>query len=75
MLRDFHFISVVIAPEEADPELIVDSYAMLALAIAFKPLKPVAGNLRQGRSGCSLRATLQVCVGATFSMLIKRAQG
>src|ERR1022692_1681636 len=47
VVRDLHVVGVPLAPHETDTVLVVDANAMLACAIAFEPLQPVARRQRQ----------------------------
>jgi len=44
IVRDFHFVSIVSAPFEANSVLIVDSYAVLPKPITVQFLQPVSGR-------------------------------
>lgn len=43
IIGDFDFVGVTIFPSEADAPLVVDSYAVLAVAVASKSFETVAG--------------------------------
>lgn len=43
IIDDFYILGPVRAPAETDPELIIDSNAVLARLIAFERLQPIAG--------------------------------
>lgn len=43
VIDDFDLISTTIAPDEAQSVLIVDSQAMLSVAVSFESFKPIAG--------------------------------
>src|SRR3989344_4537723 len=47
IVHDLHVIGVAVAPREAYPPLIVDADAVLALAVALKGFKPIAGRHTQ----------------------------
>ena len=52
VIDDFHVVSVSIAPEKADPPLIIDPNAVLALSPppeCFKPMTGVDGQRVQTR--------------------------
>jgi hypothetical protein len=42
VVDDFNELRAIHCPSKADPELVVDSNTVLALAVGFKRLKPVA---------------------------------
>lgn len=44
VVDDFHIVGVAIPPNETDAILIIDSDAMLALALAVQSLQPVSGR-------------------------------
>jgi hypothetical protein len=44
VVDDFHIVGVAVPPHEADAILIIDSYAVLALALAVQSLQPVSGG-------------------------------
>jgi hypothetical protein len=45
IIHDFHFVRFRFAPHKADAVLIVDSNAVLALAVALQGFQPVACRL------------------------------
>jgi hypothetical protein len=47
VVDDFHVVGVAIPPHEADAILIIDSDAVLALALAVQSLQPVSGRHTQ----------------------------
>ena len=44
VVDDFHIAGVAVSPHEADAILIIDSDAVLALALAVQSLQPVSGR-------------------------------
>jgi hypothetical protein len=44
VVDDFHIVGVAVPPHEADAILIIDSDAVLALALAVQSLQPVSGG-------------------------------
>ena len=44
VIDDFYVVGVAIPPHEADAVLIIDSDAVLALALAVQNLRPVSGR-------------------------------
>jgi hypothetical protein len=44
VVDDFHIVGVAIPPHEADTRLIIDSDAVLALALALQSFQPVSGG-------------------------------
>lgn len=44
IIHDLNVVNSIILPDEAYPELIVDSYAALPMTIAFEVLQPVSGR-------------------------------
>ena len=44
VVYDFHIVGVAVPPNEADAILIIDTDAVLALALAMQSLQPVSGR-------------------------------
>jgi hypothetical protein len=44
VVDDFHIVGVAVPPHEADTILIIDSDAVLSLALAMQGLQPVSGG-------------------------------
>jgi hypothetical protein len=69
VIRQFHIISVALAPYEADPKLIVDPDAVLPLAIpleSFQPVAPQCGEVRQLACGIDHAELLESLPGTTL---------
>jgi hypothetical protein len=47
IIDNFDFVSVPLTPHKANPPLIVNTNTALALAIAFQPFEPIAGQCRK----------------------------
>lgn len=47
VVRDFNFVGVAILPDETDPPLVIDSNAVLSLAVSAQRFESVAGRHRQ----------------------------
>ena len=45
VIYDLNLVGVVVAPDEANPPLVVDANAVLAMAIAPKRLQAIPGRL------------------------------
>jgi hypothetical protein len=46
IVHDFHLLRVGTAPDEANPPLVVDANAVLAVTAALEGFQPVAGRVK-----------------------------
>lgn len=56
VVRYFHIVSIVIAPDEANPVLVVETYAVLPLPISAQFLQAITGRMHEiGQFHCRVK--------------------